>query len=330
MAANTELTAEAQEKLKKLLEESRTLSILFTGKTGVGKSSLANALVGREVSPEGETLVPETMDVFSYKASMSGVDVTIWDCPGLQDGTANESEYLKKMATKCKELDLVLYCTRMDDTRIREEDYKSIKTLTRAFGETIWENAIFTLTFANYVKKTVRSQSTATPVNQKEYFLSRLSQWEAKLKEALEKAGVSREIVSKTVVVPVGYQDNLSLLDRDNWLSSFWLACLNRINKRATLALLKISVDRLADKKEKAKLSESDDLDLLFVDNEDIDKALIGLCSMSTGMAFGATAGSLLVPGVGTAVGGILGTFVGVVPFVVHTIRQDAAMKKNK
>ena len=329
----TDLTPEAKEKLKKLLDESRTLSILFTGKTGVGKSSLANALVGREVSPEGETLNPETLDVFNYKADIAGVDVTIWDCPGLQDGTSNESEYLNKMATKCKELDLVLYCTRMDDTRIRDEDYETIKTLTRAFGEGIWENAIFTLTFANEVKKAVRTrsrgqnaQSAAPPVDQKQFFLNRLSQWESKLKEALLKAGVSQEIVGKTIVVPVGYQDNLSLPDRDNWLSKFWLTCLQRINKKATLALLKISADRLP---KEGALTDSDMNDL-DVSMDDVKTALMGFTAMYSGAIVGAATGTAVGP-VGTVVGAAVGMVTGAVPFVIHVLKEDAKlMKKDK
>ena len=322
-SVTTELTPGAKEKIKKLLDESKTLSILFTGKTGVGKSSLANALVGREVSPEGETLNPETMNVFNYNADIAGVNVTIWDCPGLQDGTANEAEYLEKMATKCKELDLVLYCTRMDDTRIRDEDYETITTLTRAFGESIWENAIFTLTFANRVRKAVRSRSTATPVNQKDYFISRLSQWESKLKEALEKAGVSRDTVSNMVVLPVGYQDDLHLPDRDNWLSTFWLECLKRINKRATLALLKISSDRLLQGDD----TSTSEMGLLCQSNiKDLQDALYGVSSMAAGCVVGAATGSVVLPVVGTAVGGVLGIAV---PLVIHMIKEQNEAKKK-
>ena len=318
---STELTAEAKEKLKALLDESKTLNILFTGKTGVGKSSLANALVGREVSVEGETLNPETMDVFKYSADIAGVSVTIWDSPGLQDGTSNESGYLEKMAAKCKELDLVLYCTRMDDTRIRDEDYETIITLTRAFGEEIWENAIFTLTFANQVKKSVRSRDPATQINQKEFFLSRLTQWESKLKEALEKAGVSREIVRKTVVVPVGYQENLALPDRDNWLSKFWLACLQRINKRASLALLKISANRLP---KEGDTTSPVDTNHLAVKDDDIRDALVGFTTISTGAAAGAVAGSIAGPP-GVAVGAFMGMYVGAAAYAIQLINKQCS-----
>ena len=225
------------------------------------------------------------------------------------------------MATKCKALDLVLYCTRMDDTRIRDEDYETIKTLTRAFGEAIWENAVFTLTFANKVKKAVRSQSQ-TPVDQKEFFQSRLSQWESKLKEALEIAGVCPETVSKTVVVPVGYQDDLCLPDRDDWLSEFWLTCLRQINKRATLALLKISVGRLPE--EGGPLGT--DINDLNVSGDDLKVVLTDIATVYGVAAAGALVGSVAGPP-GVAIGSAVGMFAGLVPFVIHTIKQETKQK---
>ena len=240
-----ELADDLRQSVQKWIDDSKSLSILFTGKTGVGKSSLANALVGKEVSPEGVSLDPETLEVSCFNASIAGVDVTIWDSPGLQDRTSNEVQYLENIAMKCKELDLVLYCSRMDDSRIREEDFKAITTLTKAFGDEIWVKSVFTLTFANYVKQAVRGRRAISPPDQKEYFLGRLSQWTAKLREAVEKSGVAHEIASNIPVVPVGYQDNFCLPDRENWLGDFWLTCLKRINDRAKPALIKINVTRL-------------------------------------------------------------------------------------
>lgn len=42
------------------------MTILFCGKTGVGKSHLTNALIGKVLAKEGETLDPETVEVSSY------------------------------------------------------------------------------------------------------------------------------------------------------------------------------------------------------------------------------------------------------------------------
>ena len=51
--------------IQKWLEQSKSLHILITGKTGVGKSALVNGIVGKYVAKEGETLDPETSTVMA-------------------------------------------------------------------------------------------------------------------------------------------------------------------------------------------------------------------------------------------------------------------------
>ena len=74
------------------IDEVNSLSIMVTGRTGSGKTSLINGLVG---GIEGKELTPAgTRNVMTIRKELNGVLVTIWDTPGLQDGTSREKEYL--------------------------------------------------------------------------------------------------------------------------------------------------------------------------------------------------------------------------------------------
>jgi predicted GTPase len=92
-------------------ENPKTLNVLITGKTRVGKSRLVNALVGQNVAKEGQEKYRNS-EVASYEVYMieNVTKVTVWDSPGLQDGTSNESQYIQDMKKKVKDVALMIYC----------------------------------------------------------------------------------------------------------------------------------------------------------------------------------------------------------------------------
>ena len=249
--------------MKKAWENQRELRILVTGKTGQGKSTLINGILGARVATEGAGAKRCTTKVKMHSKTIKGVPIKVFDSPGLQDRTANEEEYIQGMRDTCQELSLIIYATKMINTRLTDDDKNAMLKLTKAFGEDFWNYAVFVLTFANMenvTRKDDRDDDEPEPENDNEAgwrkleekrFQGRLKIWEEDLQNFLiTDVGVSPAIAKSITVVPTG--DNrstrgnehpLRLPDRDNWFNKFWEACCLRVKK--TRLFLQVNSDRI-------------------------------------------------------------------------------------
>ena len=235
--------------LTKWFKASKRAQIFITGKTGAGKSSVVNALVGDKVAEEGYTLDPKTSKVTKYQKKMhcDCVEVTIWDSPGLQDGTSREDEYLADMKKNCSDMDLCVYCANLLETRFTKDcsDIVAMKKLTSAFGKDMWKHAIFILTFANVLEDVDIALLDAEDGQKSVLFEGKIAEWERVLKEALvEDVGVDEAVVKNISVVPAGYTQP-NLLDRDYWLSPVWFEALYAMKPMAQPAMMKMNFHRI-------------------------------------------------------------------------------------
>ena len=123
------------------------LRILVTGKTGQGKSALINGILGDNIAKEGASAEACTTQVEVYEKLINNVAIKVFDSPGLQDRTTNEDEYIEAMRNNCQELSLTLYCTKMINTRLTDDDKNAMRKLTEAFTENFWNCAIFVLIY---------------------------------------------------------------------------------------------------------------------------------------------------------------------------------------
>ena len=253
-----------------------SLKIVISGKMGVGKSSLINGLVGKEVSKEATSVMAVTNEIMSYSFTMKiedtavqkTIDVTVLDTPGIADPFRDEDTNLKAIAEHCSNCDLLIYC--MDiRARFTKDDARGIKRLTDLVGPQVWKNTVFALTFANDVKHPPQSSFrsnfwyyasfgyyNAERDGRLEFFQCLRSEWENSIHQTLKHQNLPDTITDDLSIVPTGYRlDNPP--DRNDWLTPFWCEAFRKTNESSQPTFLGINFHRMHSQ----SLQESGDAD---------------------------------------------------------------------
>ncbi len=255
------LTPPDREKVEKAFTAAKSISILITGKTGTGKSTLLNGLLAKEVAKEGDEAIEiGTNEVISYTEAIQNVNVTIWDSPGLQDSTNNLS-YLQKMKEQCSKRDLSLYCISAEGVRFlpgdNNPDVVAMKKLTRAFGPEFWTNTIIVLTFSNNLIYKQDVKKLKTEKERIGAIQKKLRDLEKQIKIILtEDVKLDRDFVDTITFVAAGHYSEPHLPGQKYWLSNLWFRCIEIIpGTEAKLSLFKTRFDNM-----KRELEVGDDV----------------------------------------------------------------------
>ena len=154
----TGLSSAEVELLNRLREEFRDVNrrkftFLVVGKTGVGKSTTINSLVGYKVCPTGR-YDPTTARVSRHGASINGILFDVVDTPGLGDHSREQDlTYMRKILRRVRRIDSLLFATRLDEHRLDELEERIIDMITEAFGPDIWNRAVIMFTHADKVDR---------------------------------------------------------------------------------------------------------------------------------------------------------------------------------
>ena len=233
--------------------ETKTIGIMVCGKSGIGKSTLLNILLGTKDKfavngPGGEgddCMAAGTEDVISVSERIHGIEVTMYDTPGLQSDH-NDNFYIDSMTKVMAKIDLVLFCIDSTSTRWVAEA-GTVEKLHSFFGNEFWMKAIFVLTRSNMAQQALVEDDDLTPEE-------RITKCEKAAKDIFEcyeqellKQNASADVVKHIPLVAAGSHNKRKLhfvapgVYDDDFLPEFWSLAVKRCRDQAKLHFAMVS-----------------------------------------------------------------------------------------
>jgi predicted GTPase len=303
------LLGDLMAKLK--LAKKERFVFLLVGRTGVGKSSTVNSLMGQDVARVGDW-EPTTVSVETYESEAMGVRFQIIDTPGLCDEleeVGNDERYLDLIRDKIKAFDCMWFVTKLNETRVTGDEKRGIQLISDAFGEKVWQHAIIVFTFAG-----------AEPARYAEALAKRTElirkQIAKDTSDAIAQSVPSVAVDNLNLTTPDGQEWMGELYTKvftrmsDKGLTAFYLATAERIvldtKRSARKTKPKTAVDEGGASPGRIRLNERQTIEI----KKRIDASIIGGLAVA-----GASIGLIFGPA-GAAVGGAAGAAIGLIAWM--------------
>ena len=275
----------------------RTFTFLLIGRTGVGKSSTINSLLGCDRASVGDD-EPETKDIQKYSYPINDVTFEVVDTPGLYDNLPEngyDEAYLKKMKGEVSNIDCLWFVTALNMPRFGGDEQRIIQLITEAFGKEIWHHAIIVFTCADLVDPTK--------------YQTRFEKRTRQIRETIR--DVSPPNTRYRSIASVAVSNGQDTLHGERWLNQLYMTVVKSISRTSLIPFYLGTVSRLVTKKKRRDPNRSPVREeiVLTCDNEQDMKEIITEDPVLR--TFTRTGLSALVGGIGMAIGGIIPGIIG-------------------
>uniref|UniRef100_A0A1X7V4N0 AIG1-type G domain-containing protein n=1 Tax=Amphimedon queenslandica TaxID=400682 RepID=A0A1X7V4N0_AMPQE len=237
---------EVEIKSEQLRKRKYSVKILVIGLTGVGKSSLINAMMGDIVAQSQAGAKACQEKIVCHRGEHDGIKIKIYDTAGFGETGIPEKKILKNIAenTPRKGYDLILIAIKMDNRLDADNAKKMLSSLGRLMDPEMWKRTIVVLTFANFFVFQLNNEYQG--VIKKEGIKFEVERKTQEFKEVFKQhTGKDWGLVNEIPFVLAGSMMERQLPTDDDWLVTLWDHSILRCRTEVQPFLKRIRFQRL-------------------------------------------------------------------------------------